>query len=67
MNTFIKCFIGCVIGLLSGALLLCFEATKCMLPLSITLMVLSGIGVIVFGYIWLYMFLEEHDIDIYLI
>jgi hypothetical protein len=53
MNIFVKLIIGCVIGLLCGALMLCFEMLSFMMPFIITLMVLSGVGTLIFTLLWL--------------
>ena len=53
-KVFCKCFIGCVIALLFGALLLCFEATTFLLPFTTVLMFVSGIGIVIFGILWLF-------------
>ncbi len=45
MNVFTKCLIGCVIVLLVGSLLLCFEVIKFLMPFAVTLMVSSCIGI----------------------
>ena len=44
----------CVITMLFGALLLCFEATAFLLPFAITLMSISGVGIVAFGTCWLF-------------
>lgn len=53
LKTFCYCLIGCVVALLIGSLLLCFEATAFLFPFIVTLMSLSGIGTITFGILWL--------------
>jgi hypothetical protein len=52
MNMFCKCLIACIIGLLLGALLLCFEETAFLLPFTITWMTIAAIGAIVCAVCW---------------
>ena len=47
----IKCIIGCVVGLLFGSLLLCFESTLFLEPFAVTIMVLSSTGLIAFPFV----------------
>ena len=53
LKTFRYCLIGCVVAILIGALLLCFDATAFLFPFTVTLMALSGCGVVIFGILWL--------------
>ena len=52
---------GSINGLLCGALFLCFEIFANLLPFVITLMILSGFGVLAFAMFW---FLEINKLKI---